>query len=193
MNWRVAVVVNLIVTFNLVDKAAFGVETTNLVTPAVETRDLADKKTGTSSRRVKLRAAVNVLPAAGETRTERTRTVTPSLNQEQETEATDMLLLVRRAVVAIVLSGGLAIALFLAVGKRSMSAKGSGSAADLELLGTLSLAPRCCVSLIRAQHQTILVARDSSGVKQMIVLGGGFEALLDQEASSRSPTQLRQY
>lgn len=88
---------------------------------------------------------------------------------------------------AIGLSSLLGIALFLCVRKNRPDALSSKST-DLELVSTLSLAPRCCLTLVRVQGRSILVARDASGVKEMVVIPGDFSDYFNEEGTLALPT-----
>ena len=94
--------------------------------------------------------------------------------------------LVRRAAIAVGLSLTLAAVLLAITVLKQRTLGQPGDGEDLQILSTISLAPRCCLTLVKAQEQTILVARDSSGVKSMIVVPNHFSSFLDLEDPSPS-------
>lgn len=145
-----------------------------------------------SSVPVKIASLPDVSPSS-----RRTRSVNPSLAETNSTGAESrkaialdapsaperMQHLVRRALIGTLLAGALAGVLFFAVGGKRKAlgrtlGRGSSAEGPLELLATLSIAPRCSISLLQVQGQAVLVARDASGVKNMLLLQPTFESFV---------------
>ncbi len=60
-----------------------------------------------------------------------------------------------------------------------------GMAKRLEVLSTIKIAPRCCLSVVSANGQEFLLARDAGGVKSIVALQCNFD---DYVASSTDDT-----
>jgi len=60
----------------------------------------------------------------------------------------------------------------------------------MQLVSTFRLAPRCTLSLLRVEGKSVLVSRDATGVRQLLVLQKDFETMLetpvDDEIRERS-------
>ena len=95
----------------------------------------------------------------------------------------DSLSIRRKLVAAILIIGGGLFAVHQLLRRRTQSHDGSE---DVELISTLTFAPRCCLSLVRACGQTLLVARDASGIKNVILLEQ-FEPFIQQELATDDP------
>lgn len=93
-------------------------------------------------------------------------------------------LYVRRMLALLCLGGAVCITVWCFAKRRQAPRHEVGD--SLELVSTLALAPRCSVSLVRADGQSVLIARDASGVKELVLLPGGFESLLDTSAEQSS-------
>jgi hypothetical protein len=96
--------------------------------------------------------------------------------------------LVRRTVI---ISGLLivasAISLWLGHRRRAGTGQGEGAASPLQILSTVTVAPRCCLHLVRVADHKFLVARDSSGWKSVTAVDS-FAANLDvEEPTSAEP------
>lgn len=92
--------------------------------------------------------------------------------------------LIHRAALAVGLSLVLAVTLAMITLLKRKSFGQHATGGDLEILSTITLAPRCCLTLVKAREQTVLVARDASGVKNMMIVPGGFAAYLDGDEPS---------
>ena len=68
--------------------------------------------------------------------------------------------------------------------RHSKAGRLGSSSGDLQVLDTLSIAPRCCVHLLRVGGQKYLVARDQAGIKSVTAVSA-FAATLDDLADNR--------
>lgn len=66
----------------------------------------------------------------------------------------------------------------------SRTGRSRSSSSDLQVLDTLSIAPRCCVHLLNVGGQKYLVARDQAGIKSVTAVSA-FAATLDDLADNR--------
>lgn len=86
----------------------------------------------------------------------------------------------KRAMVGASMAIFLSLLLLIFLKRSRPGFVGTKSPEGLQLLSTISIAPRCCLSLVQAREHTIVIARDASGLKEMIVLPDTFEAYLEK-------------
>ena len=106
-------------------------------------------------------------------------------------EPPDLSSLILRLAVGTAVVLGLCVGM-LWLGKRRLrrQAPQGQAGSPLQLVETLTLANRCCLSLLKAGSAQILVAADGSGLKKMVALPESFEntlAQLDGEAEAGAP------
>lgn len=63
-------------------------------------------------------------------------------------------------------------------------------AGAMQLISTFRLAPRCTLSLLRIEGKSVLVSRDATGVRQLLVLQKDFESILDSPVDDVTPERI---